>query len=102
MQIQDPGVTEDLHRQLQDRRGRILGKGHPETLESAHNLAYFLATLENFEEAEIIYRQTLGRRRKVLGMKHPDTLETAHQLGFVLSMQEKYEEAERMLRQTYT
>ena len=62
------------------RRQRLLGEDHPDTLESAHNLAADLRELGELTAARDLDRDTLERRRRVLGQDHPDTLSSARNL----------------------
>ncbi|KAF1940357.1 kinesin light chain [Clathrospora elynae] len=86
-------AAEETHRQLLERRDRVLGKKHPSTLTSMSNLALVLGHQGKYEDAEAMNRQTLGR-------EHPETLTSMSNLAVVLEIQGKYEDAEAMNRQT--
>jgi hypothetical protein len=62
-----------MHRQTLQVREMVLGKDHPATLGSMHNLALSLSEQGKNTEAEALYRQTL-QVRAVLGKDHPNTL----------------------------
>ncbi|RYP52482.1 hypothetical protein DL768_002309 [Monosporascus sp. mg162] len=83
-----------------EQRKEMLGRKHPDTLTSMHNLAVALQTQKKYGEAEVMYRQTIELREKVLGRKHPNTLASMNNLAFALQTQKKYGEAEVMYRQT--
>ena len=93
-------AAEGTHRQLLERRVKVLGKEHPSTLTSMSNLAGVLGHQGKYEEAEAMNRQTLALSETVLGREHPSTLTSMSNLAGVLVRQGKYEEAEAMNRQT--
>jgi Tfp pilus assembly protein PilF len=80
---------------------RVLGRNHPDTLDSVSNLAFMLGCQANFVEAEPLYRRALESREHVLGAKHPDTLISVNNLGFFLESQGNYAEAEALYRRAY-
>ncbi|KIM96097.1 hypothetical protein OIDMADRAFT_132580, partial [Oidiodendron maius Zn] len=92
--------AEQMYRQSLELREKVLGKEHPDTLESMNNLGVAFYSMEKNEEAEKMHRQTLELRENVLGKEHPDTLESMNNLGLVLHSMRKYEEAEQMYRQS--
>ena len=59
----------------------VLGHDHPDTLNSAHNLAIDLRMLGDARAARDLDQDTLDRRRRVLGHNHPDTLKSASNLA---------------------
>lgn len=82
------------HRQdILERRRRILGENHPDTLDSAHNLANTLHALGRHEQARELEQDTLERRRETLGEHHPDTLDSAHKLAKTLHILGNHEQA---------
>ncbi|WP_159038893.1 MULTISPECIES: tetratricopeptide repeat protein, partial [unclassified Streptomyces] len=60
-----------------ERRRRVLGEDHPDTLHSAQNLANIVSKLGEHIEARRMSEDVLERRRRVLGEDHPDTLHSA-------------------------
>jgi Tetratricopeptide repeat len=72
-----------------DRRRRVLGDDHPDTLPSANNLADDLRRLGEVQAARDLDQDTLDRRRRVLGDDHPDTLTSANNLAIDLRRLEK-------------
>jgi Tetratricopeptide repeat len=59
----------------------LLGEDHPETLASAHCLAWNLGALGEHEQARALAEDTLTHCRRVLGHDHPNTLAMAHTLA---------------------
>ena len=71
----------DLAQDTLDRRRRILGQDHPDTLATANDLASNLSLLGEVRAARDLDQDTLDRRRRVLGEDHPDTLHSASHLA---------------------
>jgi tetratricopeptide (TPR) repeat protein/nucleoside phosphorylase len=92
--------AEQMHRQTLELKEKVLGKEHPDTLDTMNNLALVLDNRGKYEEAEHMHRLALEGSMKVLGKEHPDTLSSMNNLAIVLNSQGKYEEAEQMHRQT--
>jgi tetratricopeptide (TPR) repeat protein len=80
-------------------RETVLGKKHPDTLISMHNLAVALSSQGKYAEAEAMHQEALLLREKVLGKEHPDTLTSMNNLAVALSSQGKYAEADAMHRE---
>jgi tetratricopeptide (TPR) repeat protein len=93
-------AAEGTHQQLVQRRVKVLGKEHPDTLASMNNLADALSGQGQYTEAEQMHRETLALKEKVLGKEHPDTLVSMNNLAQALSGQGRYTEAEQMHRET--
>jgi hypothetical protein len=74
-------AARDLDQDTLERRRRVLGRDHPDTLYSAYNLAADLRELGEVEAARDLDQDTLERRRRVLGHDHPDTLRSAYNLA---------------------
>lgn len=70
-----------LYRRALDSRERVLGLGHPDTLDSVNSLAWCIRTLGDAAGALPIYRRALDGRERVLGSKHPATLASVNNLG---------------------
>ena len=90
-----------LERALSLRRS-VLGQDHPDTLESASNLAINLSRLGLFEQARQLDEDTLTRRRRVLGDDHPGTLHSAGNLALDLHALGHYEQARQLQQDTLT
>ncbi|KAK3348603.1 hypothetical protein B0T25DRAFT_623733 [Lasiosphaeria hispida] len=91
--------AKQMHRQALQLYEKVLGKEHPDTLNSMNNLASGLQSQGKYEEAEQMHQQALELRKKVLGKEHPNTLSSMNNLASVLRSQGKYEEAEQMHQQ---
>ena len=63
------------------RRRRTPGDNHPDTLNSADNLAADLRALGELQAARDLDQDTLDRRRRILGQDHPATLTSADNLA---------------------
>jgi hypothetical protein len=55
-------------------RETVLGKEHPSTLTSTHNLALVLRNQGKYEEVEEMHRHTRRLYETVLDKEHPHTL----------------------------
>ncbi|MGH3900247.1 MAG: FxSxx-COOH system tetratricopeptide repeat protein [Pseudonocardiaceae bacterium] len=84
-----------LERALSLRRS-VLGEDHPDTLESASNLAINLHELGQYEQARLLDEDTLTRRRWVLGEDHPHTLASASNLAADLRALGRDDEANQL------
>ncbi len=89
-----------IYQDTLDRRRRVLGEDHPDTLASLGDLAVILDLL-GAPEAEATYRQARDRSIKVAGRTNPRTLLITGNLGQMLERVGKYEEAEQLLRESY-
>jgi hypothetical protein len=79
-----------MNRQALGGRGKMLGKEHPDTLTSMHDLAEVLQSQGRYMAAEEMYRQALNEREKMLGKEHPDTLKSVGKLAGVIKSQGRY------------
>jgi hypothetical protein len=61
-----------------------LGKDHPDTLTSRHNLAVVLRDLARIEEAREEFHAVVSARGRELGVDHPDTQASRLRLADVL------------------
>jgi non-specific serine/threonine protein kinase/serine/threonine-protein kinase len=86
--------AESYWREALERRRRVLGDDHPETLASINNIGELLEEQSRLDEAEPYLREALEGRRRVLGVDHPETLNSMNNLGVLLSEQGKPDEAE--------
>jgi len=80
----------DRHRDCLQRRRRILGENHEETLQSVSNLAVLLSlrrplTVEIFDEARSLYSLAVKGREATIGAKDPRTLYTQSNFARFLS-----------------
>ena len=77
-------ASRDLAQDTLDRRRRVLGEDHRETLYSANNLGATLRALGEVQAAHDLDQDTLDRKRRVLGEDHPSTLTSANNLALDL------------------
>src|SRR5262245_43734888 len=91
--------AEPFVREALERRRRILGDDHAQTLASISNLASLLRLQGHFTEAEPLFREVLERRRRTLGDDHPDTLGAIGNMGSLMHAQGKLAEAEPYYRE---
>jgi serine/threonine protein kinase len=83
-----------------DIRVRVLGRRHPDTLQSIADLANTLDHEGHYAEAEKLERETLDIQRRVLGPEHRRTLWLANNLAWSLREEGRYAEAEKLQRET--
>lgn len=72
----------------------MLGKDHPDTLDSMGNLAVTLREQGKYTEAEAMHQRTLQLKETVLGKDHPDPFMSMNNLALSLCERDKYAEAE--------
>lgn len=77
-------------------RRLVLGEDHPDTLESATNLAINLYALGHHEQARQLQQDTLTSRRRVLGDDHPRTMASARNLAAGLRALGRDDEANQL------
>ncbi|KAF2186328.1 hypothetical protein K469DRAFT_664253 [Zopfia rhizophila CBS 207.26] len=65
--------AEELDVQVIDKRKRVLGAEHPDTLTSMPNLAFTLKSQRRNEEAILLMRKCFQLRKQILGPQHPYT-----------------------------
>jgi tetratricopeptide (TPR) repeat protein/transcriptional regulator with XRE-family HTH domain len=87
-------LAEALYLQALRLREEVLGKNHPETASSLHNLGFLSWDQGKYEQAERYYQQALHIREEQLGTNHPVTSATLNNLGIIYWEQRKYELAE--------
>ena len=88
--------AEELYRECLEKRKRVLGPDHPDTLMTMNNLALNYYDQEKYTEAEELYRECLESYKRVLGPDHPDTLKTMNGLAFHYKAQGRYDKAEEL------
>ena len=77
---------------------RVLGREHPDTLNSVNNLAGPYEAQGRYGEAEPLYKRGLAASERVLGKEHPDTLNSVNNLAFLYQAQGRYGEAEPLYK----
>ena len=76
-----------------EKRARLLGDEHKDTVETMHRLAISLNDLGRYDEAVKFYERVLELRKNSLGEEHNDTVETMHMLAVSLNDLGRYNEA---------
>ncbi|MGH3771427.1 MAG: FxSxx-COOH system tetratricopeptide repeat protein, partial [Pseudonocardiaceae bacterium] len=98
----EPAPARPLFHRAWDLRRSRLGADHPETLDSASNLAFDLWALGQYKQAHQLAEDTLTRMRRVLGDDHPDTLRSATHLTAALRELGHHEPARQLGEGTLT
>jgi tetratricopeptide (TPR) repeat protein len=91
--------AEPYYRDALEKRRRVLGEEHPNTLDSISNMGVLLGSQGKLAEAEPYCRDALEKRRRVLGEDHWETLISINTMGALLQDQVKLAEAEPYLRE---
>jgi tetratricopeptide (TPR) repeat protein len=91
--------AEPMCRDVLERRRRVLGDNHPDTLIANNVMGLVLRRQDRDAEAIPYVRETLAISRRVNGATHPDTFLYAHNLGLLLMDQKQPAEAESLLRE---
>ena len=68
-----------------EKRQRILGDEHPDTIMAMHNLANTLSNQGKLDEAALMMREVLEKSQRILGDDHPDTARAAEHLRLIRS-----------------
>lgn len=89
-------LRQDYHKICEE----ILGPDHPETGQSANNLAFNLNAQGKFRDAHPWYLKGLEVRRRTLGELHPDTASSYNNVGSNLGSLGRIAEAEAMFRKS--
>jgi tetratricopeptide (TPR) repeat protein len=97
-----PAIAQPLFERAWDLRSSRLGADHPDTLESASNLAGDLWALGHYEQGRQLGEDTLTHCRRALGDDHPHTLESASNLSLNLWALGHYERARQFGEDTLT
>jgi len=91
-----PGLAESNAAQALEGRRRALGSEHPDTMQSAADLALAYVSQRKFAQSEVLARETVEFNRQ----KCPDDWQRFHAeslLGASLAGAKKYAEAEPLL-----
>ena len=86
--------AETLFKRALEARERVLGKDHPDTLQSVDNLAALYQAQGRLTEAEPFYKRALEAGERVLGKDHPRTLQSLANLAALYQAQGRLAEAE--------
>jgi uncharacterized C2H2 Zn-finger protein len=63
-----------MEEEVLEKRKRILGEDHPDTILALANLAFTLRGLGNYDKALSMEEEVLEKRKRILGEDHPDTI----------------------------
>jgi hypothetical protein len=80
-------------REVLEKRQRILGDEHPDTIAAMNNLANTLGHQGKLDEAAWMRKEVLEKRQRTLGDEHPDTIAAMNNLAITLIDQGKLDEA---------
>ena len=90
--------AEPLFQSALEIRKTALGKYHPDTADTIHNLALLYRSQGRYEEAEPLCQSALEIRKTALGEIHPDTVHSLGSLALLYRSQGRYEEAEPLFQ----
>ena len=79
------GEAAALQEEVLQKRRRILGEEHPDTLRSMNNLALTYSDQGRTGEAAALQEEVLQKQRRILGEEHPDTLRSMNNLAITYS-----------------
>ena len=80
----------------------MLGRDHPLTLRTRHNIAHWTGETGDAREALRLFTDLLPDQERVLGRDHPDTLKTLRRVGIYAIRCGDSEEGCRWLREGLT
>ncbi|KAJ7752696.1 hypothetical protein B0H16DRAFT_1546291, partial [Mycena metata] len=86
-----------------EKRRKLLGVDHPDTLRAMASLAGTYYTLGDLNKALGLEVEVLQKRRQFLGDKHPDTIHAMENLAGTyqkLGKQEEMEELKQLIEDT--
>jgi hypothetical protein len=85
-----------IRREVLEKRQRVLGDEHPDTITAMSNLAVTLGGLGKLKEVAAMKKEVLEKMRRVLGDEHPNTISAMNNLANTLGDLGKLEEAAAM------
>ncbi|KAF8193480.1 hypothetical protein K438DRAFT_1969385 [Mycena galopus ATCC 62051] len=88
--------AEVLNVVVMERRKRVLGEEHPDTLTSMGNLASTYWSQGRWKDAEALQVVVMEMRKCVLGEEHPDTLTSMNDLASTYWNQGRWKDAEAL------
>lgn len=80
-------------REALEKKRKVRGENHPDTLVSLNNLGVLLQSQNKQKEAEQYFRSAMEKCRVVLGPEHPNTLITTINTGFTMLILGQAQEA---------
>jgi tetratricopeptide (TPR) repeat protein len=90
-------ALQQMAAEVLERRERVLGPEHPDTLTSLEILGTLMGTFGRVDEVEPILRRCLEARNRVLGPEHRDTLDSMAHLALLYLRLGRLAEAEPLL-----
>ena len=93
--------AETLYKEMLEKQETILGKDHPNTLTTMHNLAGIYNAQGRYQEAETLYKEVQEKKEAILGKNHTETLATMHNLAGIYNTQGRYQEAETLYKEVF-
>jgi folate-binding Fe-S cluster repair protein YgfZ len=88
--------AETLEIKVLNKRNKILGVEHPDTINAMASLASTNVDLGKYKEAEKLEIQVLDARKRILGVEHTETIRAMGNLASTYGNQGKYKEAEKL------
>ncbi|KAJ6535392.1 hypothetical protein DFH09DRAFT_115930 [Mycena vulgaris] len=79
-----------------ERRRKVLGEEHPDTLRAMNRLANTYSELDPSQKAAELQVEVLEKWRKILGREHPGTLDAMYNLSHTYSKLGRWQEAEEL------
>jgi len=101
--LQVQALYEEAIGQIQQSKAILLavvGREHPETATTLHDLAQLYANQGKYAEAEPLYQEALAIYDNVIGREHPSTAAILHALAQLYANQGKYAEAEELYKES--
>lgn len=89
--------AEPVLRETLEKKRRVRGVDHPDTLTSINNYGVVLEAMGRPAEAQTHYRDAMEKCRRVLGPEHPNTFITTINTGGALQALGKNADAEKTL-----
>jgi tetratricopeptide (TPR) repeat protein len=89
----DYAAAMECYQRALDGFEKTLGKDHPSTLDTVHNMGLVFHKEGEYSKALEWYQRALDGREKTLGKDHPSTLDTVNNMGRVFNRQGEYGKA---------
>src|SRR2546423_15634517 len=77
----------EMKKEVVEKRRRILGEEHPDTISAMNNLANTLGKQDQLDEGVAMLKEVVEKRRRILGEEHPDTKVAVRNLGILVNRQ---------------
>ncbi|KAJ7061240.1 P-loop containing nucleoside triphosphate hydrolase protein [Mycena amicta] len=88
-----------LEEQVLEKRTKLLGAEHPNTIDATAWLAVTFWSLGQYTEAQKLEEQVLEKRTKLLGAEHPNTIDATATLAVIFWSLGQYTEAQKLQEQ---